>query len=94
MSKHPSSLAVEAESIPLSKQLVEGLGLQVKPPLPQHTHTTSNKFNLLTFYNIVVVSHTFCSGSFSPNYKLTIGVDFALKVIYWDERTKVNLQLW
>ena len=34
------------------------------------------------------------SGYFSPNYKLTIGVDFALKVIYWDEETKINLQLW
>ncbi|PFX25447.1 Ras-related protein Rab-32B [Stylophora pistillata] len=33
-------------------------------------------------------------GSFSPNYKLTIGVDFALKVLYWDEKTKINLQLW
>ena len=36
----------------------------------------------------------YSTGTFSPNYKLTIGVDFALKVIYWDEATKVNLQLW
>ncbi|XP_077992528.1 ras-related protein Rab-32B-like [Glandiceps talaboti] len=33
-------------------------------------------------------------GYFSPNYKLTIGVDFALKSINWNENTKVNLQLW
>ncbi|CAH3045792.1 unnamed protein product [Porites evermanni] len=36
----------------------------------------------------------YTEGYFSPNYKLTIGVDFALKVIYWDEKTKINLQLW
>ena len=31
---------------------------------------------------------------FSPNYKLTIGVDFALKTVNWDDNTKINLQLW
>lgn len=31
---------------------------------------------------------------FSPNYKLTIGVDFSLKTIEWDPKTRVNLQLW
>jgi len=39
-------------------------------------------------------SMAYIAGFFSPNYKLTIGVDFALKVIYWDEMTKINLQLW
>ena len=42
-----------------------------------------------------LTSCLFCiPGSFTPNYKLTIGVDFALKVLYWDEMTKINLQLW
>ncbi|XP_005097933.1 ras-related protein Rab-32B [Aplysia californica] len=36
----------------------------------------------------------YTEGYFSPNYKLTIGVDFALKSIEWDNSTKVNLQLW
>ncbi|XP_019642316.1 PREDICTED: ras-related protein Rab-32B-like [Branchiostoma belcheri] len=36
----------------------------------------------------------YTEGYFSPNYKLTIGVDFALKSLDWDERTKINLQLW
>ncbi|XP_031572186.1 ras-related protein Rab-38-like [Actinia tenebrosa] len=36
----------------------------------------------------------YTEGYFSPNYKLTIGVDFALKVIHWDPKTKINLQLW
>ncbi|XP_022095623.1 ras-related protein Rab-32B-like [Acanthaster planci] len=31
---------------------------------------------------------------FSPNYKLTIGVDFALKPIDWDNTKRINLQLW
>ncbi|KAL5010912.1 hypothetical protein ScPMuIL_013217 [Solemya velum] len=36
----------------------------------------------------------FTEGYFTPNYKLTIGVDFALKSINWNDTTKVNLQLW
>jgi small GTP-binding protein len=31
---------------------------------------------------------------FSMHYKSTIGVDFALKVINWDPKTIVRLQLW
>lgn len=31
--------------------------------------------------------------NFSPNYRATIGVDFALKVLTWDQET-VRLQLW
>ncbi|XP_048836876.1 ras-related protein Rab-38 [Brienomyrus brachyistius] len=31
--------------------------------------------------------------SFSPNYRATIGVDFALKVLNWDTET-IRLQLW
>lgn len=31
---------------------------------------------------------------FSQHYRATIGVDFALKVLSWDEKTVVRLQLW
>ncbi|XP_031160185.1 ras-related protein Rab-38 [Sander lucioperca] len=31
---------------------------------------------------------------FSQHYRATIGVDFALKVLHWDQRTVVRLQLW
>jgi len=31
---------------------------------------------------------------FSVHYRATIGVDFALKVINWDEDTLIRLQLW
>lgn len=31
---------------------------------------------------------------FSHHYRATIGVDFALKVVNWDENTLIRLQLW
>ena len=31
---------------------------------------------------------------FTPHYRATIGVDFALKVLNWDQNTLVRLQLW
>ncbi|KFM81211.1 Ras-related protein Rab-32, partial [Stegodyphus mimosarum] len=31
---------------------------------------------------------------FSQNYRATIGVDFALKVLNWDANTLIRLQLW
>lgn len=31
---------------------------------------------------------------FSPHYRATIGVDFALKVLSWDPETIIRLQLW
>ena len=36
----------------------------------------------------------FFVGSFSSNYKLTIGVDFALKTLDWDVKSRINMQLW
>ncbi|KXJ19153.1 Ras-related protein Rab-32B, partial [Exaiptasia diaphana] len=44
-------------------------------------------------YKVLVIGE-YGVGYFSPNYKLTIGVDFAQKVIDWDESTRINLQLW
>ncbi|XP_046643187.1 ras and EF-hand domain-containing protein homolog [Daphnia pulicaria] len=31
---------------------------------------------------------------FSQHYRATIGVDFALKVVHWDQSTVIRLQLW
>uniref|UniRef100_T1IPQ3 Endothelin-converting enzyme 1 n=1 Tax=Strigamia maritima TaxID=126957 RepID=T1IPQ3_STRMM len=36
----------------------------------------------------------FTQGKFSPYYKLTIGVDFAIKSLKWTDKTQINLQLW
>jgi len=33
-------------------------------------------------------------GIFSNHYKSTIGVDFALKVLNWDPKTTIRIQLW
>ncbi|KAM8899673.1 ras-related protein Rab-38 [Spinachia spinachia] len=31
---------------------------------------------------------------FSQHYRATIGVDFALRMLHWDQKTAVRLQLW
>eukprot|EP01129_Flabellula_baltica_P008118 TRINITY_DN3195_c0_g1_i2.p1 TRINITY_DN3195_c0_g1~~TRINITY_DN3195_c0_g1_i2.p1 ORF type:complete len:129 (-),score=26.21 TRINITY_DN3195_c0_g1_i2:322-708(-) len=36
----------------------------------------------------------FVTNQFSYNYKSTIGVDFASKVIDYDRQTRIHLQLW
>jgi small GTP-binding protein len=36
----------------------------------------------------------FVHNIFSEHYKSTIGVDFALKILHWDNTTTVKLQLW
>jgi len=53
---------------------------------------------------VVVVGHQgvgktsiikrYVSNYFSKNYKATVGVDFAVKVVDWDPTTRVHLQLW
>lgn len=35
----------------------------------------------------------YTEGYFTPNYKLTIGVDFAVKQVDWDDNTSVSLQV-
>ncbi|PRP86500.1 Rab GTPase [Planoprotostelium fungivorum] len=36
----------------------------------------------------------YTEGFFTPSYKLTIGVDFAVKKIHWDKELDISLQLW
>lgn len=36
----------------------------------------------------------YTEGVFTPNYKLTIGVDFAVKTLQWTDGSTINLQLW
>jgi Ras-related protein Rab-32 len=43
-------------------------------------------------YKVLFIGYT--EGFFTPNYKLTIGVDFAVKEIFWDTNTQISLQLW
>jgi len=40
------------------------------------------------------IIHRYVNNVFSSKYRATIGVDFALKIISWDAKTNVRLQLW
>jgi Ras-related protein Rab-32 len=40
------------------------------------------------------IIRSYIDGKFSSNYKVTIGVDFALKTIVWKNNEKLNLQFW
>lgn len=51
-------------------------------------------FDFLMLSGKTSIIRRYTEGTFSPNYKLTIGVDFALKSLDWDDNTKVNLQMW
>ncbi|XP_034027455.1 ras-related protein Rab-7L1-like [Thalassophryne amazonica] len=36
----------------------------------------------------------YVSGHFNKVYKMTIGVDFSVKLLHWSDKEKVRLQLW
>nr|XP_046253381.1 ras-related protein Rab-7L1-like isoform X2 [Scatophagus argus] len=36
----------------------------------------------------------YVNGQFSKTYKMTVGVDFSVKVLQWSDTEKVRLQLW
>jgi len=38
--------------------------------------------------------HRYVNHTFSNTYRATIGVDFALKTLKWDNKTSIRLQLW
>ncbi|KAM6924369.1 ras-related protein Rab-7L1-like [Xenentodon cancila] len=38
--------------------------------------------------------HRYVSGKFSGSYKMSVGVDFSVKVLHWSNEEKVRLQLW
>ncbi len=66
----------------------------------QDQHSPSSKDQL---YKVLVIGdygvgktsiiRRYTEGFFSPNYKLTIGVDFAVKTITHEDKT-IKLQLW
>lgn len=40
------------------------------------------------------IINRYAEGEFSSSYKVTIGADFAVKTLEWDEETRINLHLW
>jgi len=75
----------------------------LSPPSPSSSGSSDGE-KQQHLYKVLVIGYyavgktslikRYCEGYFTPNYKLTIGVDFAVKVIEWDEKTTVSLQLW
>lgn len=58
------------------------------------------KFFILCLSHVSHKPETFCFynnsvlGTFSSSYKITIGADFAIKSLEWNEDTRINVQLW
>ncbi|KAK1899316.1 Ras-related protein Rab-7L1 [Dissostichus eleginoides] len=38
--------------------------------------------------------HRYVNGQFNKTYKMTMGVDYAVKLLHWSDKEKVRLQLW
>uniref|UniRef100_UPI0037E93F7A ras-related protein Rab-7L1-like n=1 Tax=Semicossyphus pulcher TaxID=241346 RepID=UPI0037E93F7A len=36
----------------------------------------------------------YVSGQFNKTYKMTVGVDFSVKLLHWSDKERVRLQLW
>lgn len=54
------------------------------------------KFLVIGDYGVgkTAVVRRYTDGRFSSNYKITIGADFSMRTLQWDDNTKINLQLW
>ncbi|XP_069688822.1 ras-related protein Rab-32-like [Periplaneta americana] len=54
------------------------------------------KFLVIGDYGVgkTAIVRRYTEGQFSSNYKITIGADFSIKSLQWDDYTKINLQLW
>lgn len=73
-------------------------------PWPQITMSSSTQEKREHLYKILVIGELgtgktsfikrYVHQFFSQNYRATIGVDFALKVLNWDQNTIIRLQLW
>ncbi|KAM4742276.1 ras-related protein Rab-38 [Anableps anableps] len=63
----------------------------------QNNHHKEHLYKILVIGDLGVgktsIIKRYVHHNFSPNYRATIGVDFALKVLTWDQET-VRLQLW
>ena len=63
----------------------------------QNNHNKEHLYKILVIGDLGVgktsIIKRYVHHNFSPNYRATIGVDFALKVLNWDQET-VRLQLW
>ena len=101
-----SSLSV---SIALNALVVktQNVAIRNKSNMEDHKSVLQSSFGPQKeefLYKVLVIGELGCGKTafikryvhnfFSANYRATIGVDFALKVLDWDESTIIRLQLW
>lgn len=83
MSIAPSSYVAEADGV-------------ADPSLKYDMNEVLFKVLVIGDYGVgkTAIIRRYTQGIFNQNYKITIGVDFAIKSLQWDEKTLVTLQLW
>jgi len=66
--------------------------------LANSTEKNSHLYKILVIGDYAVgktsLIKRYTEGVFTANYKLTIGVDFAVKSLKWQDGASINLQLW
>lgn len=89
-----------ASALPSSRSSpLQWIHAQVSPSsvAMQNNHQKEHLYKILVIGDLGVgktsIIKRYVHHNFSPNYRATIGVDFALKVLNWDQET-VRLQLW
>lgn len=96
-----STLPKEEKSKTLPVDMKRSGITSLKPPLPEAGLSSEKREHL---YKILVIGELgtgktsiikrYVHQFFSQHYRATIGVDFALKVLNWDNQTVIRLQLW
>jgi hypothetical protein len=76
------------------RQCIISLKALLPPSLPPPSHPISCASSGDIGTGKTSIIKRYVHNIFSMHYKSTIGVDFALKVINWDPKTIVRLQLW
>ncbi|XP_055690540.1 ras and EF-hand domain-containing protein isoform X1 [Lutzomyia longipalpis] len=94
-----SDLAEDCEKMPAHGDLIaDNVGANMTPSGQTSGGKKEHLYKILVIGELGTGKTSFIKRYvhqfFSNNYRATIGVDFALKVIPWDENTIVRLQLW
>ncbi|XP_061775254.1 ras-related protein Rab-38 isoform X2 [Nerophis ophidion] len=91
----PSSLPLAA--LPPSRRPLPPEWIHARHLAMQNNHAKEHLYKILVIGDLGVgktsIIKRYVHHNFSPNYRATIGVDFALKVLNLDQET-VRLQLW
>ncbi|XP_037946101.1 mucin-5AC isoform X1 [Teleopsis dalmanni] len=104
LQKRFSEYSLESENDSIDKHMPAFGDLTMDQEVEPTIMTSSNTEKREHLYKILVIGELgtgktsfikrYVHQFFSQNYRATIGVDFALKVLNWDANTIVRLQLW